>query len=93
MICRNNEGFYGMIDENGKEIIPFIYDDITTFLSDNEIVVQKGDKYGVINYQNEPLKEVVYDKYSTDKQGIKLFKDKTEDYLYFTDSIGEKGSQ
>lgn len=93
MICRNNEGLYGMIDENGKEIIPFIYDDITTFLSDNEIVVQKGDKYGVINYQNEPLKEVVYDKYSTDKQGIKLFKDKIEDYLYFTDSIGEKGSQ
>jgi len=93
MICKNNLGFYGMIGENGEEILPFIYDDIITFLSDNEIVVQKGGKYGVTNYQNEPLKEVIFDKYTTDKQGIKLYKDKTTDYLYFTDSVNEKNSQ
>ncbi len=86
VVCKNNDGLYGIIDENGKVIVPFMYDDIHAFLPDNEIVVQKEKKYGVTNYQNEPLKEVVYDKFSIDKDGIKLTKDKITDYLYFTDS-------
>lgn len=86
IVCKNTDNLYGIIDENGKEIVPFIYDDISTFLPDNEIVVQREKKFGVTNYQNEPLKEVVYDKFSVDKDGIKLTKDKGTEYLYFTDS-------
>lgn len=86
IVCKNYDNLYGIIDENGKEIVPFIYEDINTFLPDNEIVVQREKKFGVTNYQNEPLKEVVYDKFSVDKDGIKLTKDKGTEYLYFTNS-------
>lgn len=86
IVCKNYDNLYGIIDENGKEIVPFIYDDINAFLPDNEIVVQKEKKYGVTNYQNEPLKDVIYDRFSVDKDGIKLTKDKSIEYLNFTDS-------
>ncbi|MEN4759725.1 WG repeat-containing protein [Chryseobacterium sp. C39-AII1] len=93
IVAQNSNGLFGILDEKGKEIIPFQYDDIFTFVSENEIVVKKGDKFGVTNYENEPLKEVIYDKYSVDKQGIKLTAGQTTDYLFFTDLVGEKVPQ
>lgn len=85
LIGQNVDNFYGMIDENGKEVIPFMYNDIFTFLGENEIVVKKDDKFGVTNQKHEPLTEVIYDKYSTDKKGIKLTKGKDSEYIYFTE--------
>jgi hypothetical protein len=85
VVCRNSNNLYGIINEKGKEIIPFIYDDIIVFEnSENEIVVKKQDKYGVVNFQNEPLKDVIYDKYYWQKEVLKLEKDKKTDILYFT---------
>lgn len=86
VICKNNENLYGMVDEEGNQIVPFMYDDIVTFTSGNEVVVQKGDKFGVTNLKNEPLKDVIYDKYSADRKGLKLTKDKTTEYLSFSSS-------
>ena len=84
-VCRNSNNLYGIIDEKGKEIVPFIYDDIIVFEnSENEIVVKKQDKYGVVNFQNEPLKDIIYDKYNWQKEVLKLDKDKKTDILYFT---------
>ncbi|MDP9958774.1 WG repeat-containing protein [Chryseobacterium lathyri] len=85
VVCRNNDNLYGIIDEKGNKIIPFIYDDIIVFEnSENEIVVKKKDKYGVLNFQNEPLKDIIYDKYYWQKEVLKLDKDKKTDILYFT---------
>ncbi|REC80536.1 hypothetical protein DRF60_02200 [Chryseobacterium elymi] len=85
VVCRNKNNLYGIIDEKGKEVVPFIYDDIIVFEnSENEIVVKKQDKYGVVNFQNEPLKDVIYDKYYWQKEVLKLEKDKKTDILYFT---------
>ncbi|GEN71914.1 hypothetical protein CLA01_19860 [Chryseobacterium lathyri] len=85
VVCRNSNNLYGIINEKGKEIVPFIYDDIIVFEnSENEIVVKKQDKYGVVNFQNEPLKDVIYDKYYWQKEVLKLEKDKKTDILYFT---------
>lgn len=89
IICKNKENLYGMLDEAGNEIVPFMYDDIVTFLGENEIVVQKGNKFGVTNHKGEPLKEVIYDKYSTDRKGIKLTRVKESEYLYFTPQKGK----
>ncbi|WP_429935701.1 WG repeat-containing protein [Chryseobacterium sp. MIQD13] len=84
-VCRNSDNLYGIIDEKGKEIVPFIYDDIIAFEnSENEIVVKKQDKYGVVNFQNEPLKDIIYDKYYWQKEVLKLDKDKKTEILYFT---------
>ncbi|WP_265131990.1 WG repeat-containing protein [Chryseobacterium oranimense] len=85
VVCRNSSGMYGIIDEKGKEIVPFTYDDIIAFEnSENEFVVKKQDKYGVLNFQNEPLKDIVYDKYYWQKEVLRLDKDKKTDILYFT---------
>ncbi|ASW75333.1 hypothetical protein IQ37_10250 [Chryseobacterium piperi] len=84
LIYKNTENKYGMMDEEGNELIPGIYDDMVTFLSANEIVVQKENKFGVSNFKNEPLKEVAYDSYSSDRKGLKLIKDKIAEYVYFT---------
>lgn len=86
IIGKNKENLYGMLDEEGREIVPFMYDDIVSFSSADEVVVQKGDKFGVTNFKNEPLKEVIYDKYSTDNKKLTLTKDKESEVLDFTSS-------
>ncbi|MBK1894749.1 WG repeat-containing protein [Chryseobacterium paridis] len=91
IIYKGKENKYGMIDEKGDEIIPSVYDDIITFLSANEVVVKKGNKFGVTNNRNEPLKEVIYDSYSSDRKGLKLMKGKSSEYLYFTHSEDKTG--
>ena len=85
LVGANSEGLYGMLDEQGNEIVPFVYDDIYTFIGENEFVVKKGNKFGVSNHEGETLAEVVYDKYTTDRKGIKLIKGKDSDYIYFTE--------
>ena len=85
LIGKSIDNFYGVLDEDGNEVVPFIYDDITTFLGSNEFVVKKDNKFGVTNHKNEPLTEVVFDKYFPDKKGIKLIKGKDTEFIYFTE--------
>lgn len=85
LVGKNSNDLYGMMDENGNEIVPFVYDDITTFLGANEFVVKKGNKFGVTNPQNEPLTEIIYDKFLHDKKGIRLTKGKESEFIYFTE--------
>ncbi|MCJ7933985.1 MAG: WG repeat-containing protein [Chryseobacterium sp.] len=85
VVCRNSDNLYGILDGKGKEIIPFLYEDIIVFEnSENEIVVKKDGRYGVMNFQNEPLKEIVYDKYFWQKEVLRLEKNKKSDFVYFT---------
>lgn len=85
VVCKNSAGLYGILNGKGTEIVPFIYEDIITFENaENEIVVKKEGKYGVLNYQNEPLKEIVYDAYFWQKEVLKLEKNKKSDFIYFT---------
>lgn len=85
LIGRNIDNFYGILDEDGKEVVPFIYDDITTFPGVNEFIVKKENKLGVTNHKNEPLAEVIFDKFIQDKKGIKLIRGKETQYIYFTE--------
>lgn len=85
LVCKNTADLYGVLDGKGTEIVPFIYQDIIAFgNAENEMVVKKDGKYGVLNFQNEPLKEIVYDKYSWMKEALRLDKDKKSDFIYFT---------
>ena len=85
LIGKNADNFYGVLNGNGKEIVPFIYDDIITFSGANEIIVKKDNKFGVTNHKNEPLTEVIFDKYIQDKKGIKLIKGKDLQFIYYTE--------
>ena len=85
LVCMNNADLYGILDAKGTEIVPFVYEDIIAFENfENEIVVKKEGKYGVLNFQNEPLTEIIYDKYIWMKEALKLNKDKKTDVIYFT---------
>ncbi|WP_142723574.1 WG repeat-containing protein [Chryseobacterium sp. ON_d1] len=85
LVCRNTDNFYGILDGKGTEIVPFVYEDIITFgNAENEIVVKRGGKFGVSNFQNEPLKEIIYDKYFWQKEVLKLDKNKKTDFIYFS---------
>jgi hypothetical protein len=85
LIGKNADNFYGVLNENGKEIVPFIYDNIITFPGANEFIVKKDNKFGVSNHKNEPLAEVIFDKYVQEKKGIKLMKGKDFQFIYFTE--------
>lgn len=85
LIGKNSENLYGILNENGNEMVPFVYEDILTFSGANEFVVKKGGKFGVSNHMNEPLTEIIFDKYITDKKGIRLIKGKTSEYINFTE--------
>lgn len=85
LVCRNTDNFYGVLDGKGTEIVPFVYEDIITFgNAENEIVVKKEGKFGVSNFQNEPLKDIIYDKYFWQKEVLRLDKSKKTDFIYFT---------
>ncbi|PWN64408.1 WG repeat-containing protein [Chryseobacterium oncorhynchi] len=85
LVCKNTSNLYGILDGKGTEIVPFVYEDIIAFENfENEIVVKKDSKYGVLNFQNEPLTEIIYDSYFWMKEVLKVSKDKTTDFIYFT---------
>ncbi|MET3034595.1 WG repeat-containing protein [Chryseobacterium sp. NRRL B-14859] len=85
LVCKNNDNLFGVINGRGIEIVPFMYEDIIAFENfENEIVIKKEGKYGVSNFQHEPLKEIIYDKFFWLKEVLKLEKDKKTDFIYFT---------
>jgi len=64
MVCRaKKDTAYGLIDNNGAEILPFIYDRIGEF-SDSLALVAKDGKYGYVNSKGELLVELKYDFYT-----------------------------
>lgn len=84
-VCMNTDNLYGILDGKGTEIVPFVYEDIIAFDNfENEIVVKKEGKYGVSNFQNEPLTDIIYDKFFWMKEVLKVTKDKKTDFIYFT---------
>ena len=85
LVCMNTDNLYGVLDGKGTEIVPFVYEDIIAFDNfENEIVVKKEGKYGGSNFQNEPLTDIIYDKFFWMKEVLKVTKDKKADFIYFT---------
>ena len=50
---------YGLIDKNGKEITPMIYDDIK--ILDNRAFIRKNNKMGIINRNGKVIVPIEYD--------------------------------
>jgi hypothetical protein len=55
-----NDSAYGLIDQQGSEILPFEYDRIGEF-GDSLALVAKGDKYGYVNHRGEMVIPLKYD--------------------------------
>ena len=56
---QNKEGKFGYVRLNGEIVIPVIYDKINSF--DENCLVKKDNKYGIINKEGKKLTEIDYD--------------------------------
>lgn len=72
---RNDKGMVGMIDTNGKKILPFIYDDIGGFDS-LRMAVRKNSKWGYINLDQRVMIKMTYDYASDFEAGLARVKRK-----------------
>jgi len=50
-LVRGNKGFYGVIDTNGKELIPVAYEALDYFANET-FQARKDNKWGLVNYRN-----------------------------------------
>nr|WP_256493427.1 WG repeat-containing protein [Elizabethkingia sp. S0634] len=65
-------GKYGFIEPIGKEVLPFIYEEIAGFRNNMAFVVKLNGKYGLINNRNEIVRPFVYDSYGFSKEYMYL---------------------
>jgi len=56
----NNKEKFCLIDENGKKITKFIYDEID-YLKNGFYLVQAENKFGIIDYKGRTTVEMIYD--------------------------------
>jgi len=56
------EGKYGVIDRNGKEVLPISYNtaDITIINSGQFFIVRKEDKYGIVDRYGKVILPIIY---------------------------------
>lgn len=64
------DGLWGIIDKEGKEIIPCKYDDIFDYSLDdynnnNLLILKKNGKYGKVNNKGEEVVPFIYDDYNS----------------------------
>ena len=60
IVCKN--GKFGVIDTNGKYIIPVIYDNLERIDGNNtRFIIKVNNKYGIISHNNHLLLPCIYD--------------------------------
>ena len=57
---QNFKGKYGLIDAEGNEKIPFIYDESLYFDRDDFSIAQKNNRFGIVNFNNVALVPISY---------------------------------
>ena len=57
----NNEGKYGIIDTQGKTVIPFKYDFLFNFNNNGYVKYKEKEKWGILNKQNSAIIPPIYD--------------------------------
>jgi len=65
-------GKYGFIETSGKEILPFVYEEIASFRNNMAFVAKLNGKYGLINNRNEIIRPFIYDSYAFSKEYMYL---------------------
>ena len=67
VLTYEQDGKYGLIDFNGKQVTKPIYEEITGLpYKEGELLVKQDGKYGVINIRGKKLIDIEYDKISVD---------------------------
>lgn len=53
-ICRSEKGFYGLVDQTGKTVLPFVYNYIDQ-ISEGLVYVKSFNEWGVVNLTGLPV--------------------------------------
>ena len=61
LFISKKDGKYGFIDEQGKEIVPYEYDDVTQQNEFGYAGIKKDGKWGVIDSNGKIIQEPIYD--------------------------------
>ncbi|MCO7355907.1 WG repeat-containing protein [Riemerella anatipestifer] len=78
---------YGVIDKQGTEVIPFIFEKEEieySHFSNNLARIKKENKFGFINIENSLIIPCIYDQASNFENGFSLVKIKSKDFLIDT---------
>jgi hypothetical protein len=51
---------FGLVDGDGNQLIPCIYDSIYPVLHGGHVIVKKGKKWGLVDFKNKLVKDFVY---------------------------------
>ena len=83
---------FGLIDPQGKLILPILYDDIHCLEYDNNIlIIQQNNKYGIINIFGEVISSIVYE--SIKEIGNSKLSIETQSGKFIADLHGKQLSQ
>lgn len=95
ILVRNNEGKYGYLNEEGKEVIPFIYSHASDFAEMGHLitlaVVKKGNKYGLIDHQGVVKLDFSYDSLYFSKFNRGLYGLSEAEQINFINKDSERG--
>lgn len=80
------KGKYGVVDRQGNEKIPFVYDEALDFKRSKNSIAKKNGKFGVISYQNKEIFPFIYDEINEldeveNIENIYLLSNKKEDKI------------
>lgn len=65
---QNKKGKWGFVDDNGKKVIDYKYDNVSAFV-DGRAKVQKGDKWGYIGTDGKEIIKIQYTEMGTWENG------------------------
>lgn len=57
----NSKRLFGILNEQGQEVVPVLYNFIMNIDEKNRYVVKQNQRYGIIDIKNNPIIPIVYD--------------------------------
>ena len=61
LCAREEDKGFGILDKNGQELIPTIYDSIRQIYNHSIVIAKKKGKWGLINLKNKTIAPFIYD--------------------------------
>lgn len=61
LVVKDNDGFMGVVDKTGKQVIDYQYKNIVNTNNNSFIAISKKNKYGIIDSENKTIVNFNYD--------------------------------
>ncbi|HLV51135.1 MAG TPA: WG repeat-containing protein, partial [Flavobacterium sp.] len=89
LLLKDNQNNFGILDETGRTIIPFEFEELRAFDGKETSIAKKNGKYGIINLQNQELVTFENDQISSSRFS-EIFVVKQQNKFGLLDKQGKK---